>query len=88
MEKELGVTEACQQFASIIAKVRYQGDNYIIVSHGQPAAVVPISVYRQWQAERQELFEVIRCLQRANSDVDADQVMQEVLKAQREVRQA
>ena len=89
MEKELGVTDARRQFSSIIDAVRYRGDNYVIVKHGEPAAaIVPISLYRKWQAERQQLFNVIREIRESNRDADSDEVMQEVLKAQQAVRQA
>ena len=89
MEKELGITEARRQFSSIIDEVRYRGDNYVIVKHGEPAAaIVPISLYRKWQHERQELFNVIREIRERNQEADPDEVMQEVLKAQQAVRQA
>ena len=89
MEKELGVTDARRQFSSIIDEVRYRGDNYVIVKHGEPAAaIVPISLYRRWQHERQELFNVIREIRRRNQEADPDEVMQEVLEAQQAVRVA
>ena len=50
MERQLGVTEARKQFAQMIDEVKYKGDNYIIVRHGEPAAaVVPVEVYLQWR---------------------------------------
>ena len=89
MEKELGITEARKQLARIIDAVKYEGDNYVIVRHGQPAAaIVPMEVYRQWKRERQELFDVIRRIQAANPDADPNQVMEEVLQAQQAVRQS
>lgn len=89
MERELGVTEARKQFASLIDEVRYRGDNYVILKHGEPAAaIVPISLYRRWQAQRQELFEVIREMQALHPEADAEQIMAEVLAAQQAVRQA
>ena len=89
MEKELGVTDARRQLSSIIDEVRYRGDNYVILKHGEPAAaIVPIGVYRKWQDERQELFNVIREIRERNQEADSDEVMQEVLKAQQAVRQA
>ena len=89
MEKELGVTDARRQFSSIIDEVRYRGDNYVIVKYGEPAAaIVPISLYRKWQHERQEVFNVIREIREMNQEADPDQVMQKVLKAQQAVRQA
>jgi len=89
MEKELGITEARKQLAHIVDGVKYEGANYVIVRHGQPAAaIVPMEVYRQWKRERQELFDVIRKIQAANPDADPNQVMEEVLQAQQAVRQS
>jgi len=87
METQLGITEARKQLARIIDAVKYEGDKYIIVRHGQPAAaVVPMEVYRKWKRDRQELFDVIRKIQAANVGADPDQVMKEVLEAQQAVR--
>ena len=89
MEKELGITEARKRLARIVDGVKYEGDNYVIVRHGQPAAaIVPMEVYRQWKRERQELFDVIRKIQAANVDADPDEVMKEVLAAQQAVRRS
>lgn len=89
MERQIGVTEARKQLARIVEGVRYKGESYVIIRHGQPAAaVVPVDVYRQWKQEREELFGVIREIQAANADADPEQVMKEVLEAQQSVRQA
>ena len=87
MERQMGVTEARRQLARIVDEVKYRGENYIIIRHGQPAAaVVPMDVYRRWKQEREELFGVIREIQAANADADPEQVMKEVLEAQQSVR--
>ena len=89
MEKELGITEARKRLARIIDGVRYEGDNYVIVRHGEPAAaIVPMAVYRQWKREREELFDTIRKIQAANVGADPDDVLKEVLAAQQAVRQS
>ena len=89
MERQLGVTEARKQFAQMIDEVKYRGDNYIIVRHGEPAAaVVPVEVYLQWKREREELFDLIRGVQAENADADPDEVMREVLEAQQAVRRS
>jgi len=89
MERQLGITEARKRLARIVDGVKYEGDNYVIVRHGQPAAaIVPMEVHRQWKRERQELFHVIRKIQAANPDADPNQVVEEVLEAQRAVRQS
>lgn len=89
MERKLDITEARKSLASIVDRVSYQGDNYIIVRHGQAAAaVVPMDVYRRWKEERHALFQTIREVQAANPDAAPDQVMQEVLEAQQAVRRS
>ena len=88
MERRLDITEARKQLARIVDQVRYRGDNYIIVRHGQPAAaVVPMDVYRRWKQEREELFAILRETQAAYADADPQQAMQDVLEAQQAVRQ-
>ena len=89
MERQLGVTEARKQFAQMIDEVKFRGDNYIIVRHGEPAAaVVPMEVYLQWKREREELFDVIRSFRADNNGADPDDVMKHVLEAQQAVRRS
>ena len=89
MERQLGVTEARKQFAQMIDEVKYRGDNYIIVRHGEPAAaVVPMEVYLQWKRERVELFDLIRSVRAENANADPDEVMKVVLEAQQAVRRS
>jgi len=64
MEKILGITEARGTFSTLVERVQYQGDAYIINRHGQPAAaVVPVEVYELWKRQRAELFDLIREIQ-------------------------
>jgi len=89
MERKLDITEARKQLANIVDRVSYRGENYVIVRHGQEAAaVVPMDVYRRWKAERSELFKVIREVQEANPGADPDQVMEEVLEVQQDIRRS
>ena len=89
MERRLGITEARKQLAHIVDRVKYEGENYVIVRHGQPAAVVvPMEVYRRWKEEREELFGTIRKIQAANPNAEPDQVIQDVLEAQSSIRRS
>ena len=84
MEKILGVTEARKKFSNIIEQVQYQRDAYLISRYGKPAvAVVPVEVYENWQRQREELFDLVRKLQKeANlSSEEADQVTAEAIAA-------
>ena len=87
MERKLGVTEARKRLAHIIDQVKYKGENYVIIRHGQPAAaVVSMEVYRRWKEEREELFRAIKRIQATNPEADPDQVVKDVLKAQSAIR--
>ena len=87
MKKNLGVTEARVKFSDIVDQVQYRGDAYILSRHGKPAAaVVPIEVYESWRQQRQAFFTAIRKVQQANAEIDPEQVWQDVLLAQQEIR--
>jgi len=87
--KQLGITEARKQLARIVDEVKYRGESYVIVRHGEAAAaVVPMEAYRRWEKEREELFDLIRSIQAANPDAEPEQVMKEVLEAQQSLRRS
>ena len=87
MEKMISLTEARKQFSGIVNEVMYQGDTYVIEKQGKPAAaVVPMDVYEQWRRRRERFFDLIRDVQEQNLDVDAANIMQDVLDAQQAVR--
>jgi prevent-host-death family protein len=87
MEKTIGVSEAREQFRTIVDEVQYQGDKYVISRHGKPAvAVVPIQVYQSWKQQRQRLLAMIEEVQAANPDADVEDVLRDVLEAQQAIR--
>ena len=87
MEKVIGVTKARDELRTIVDEVQYRGNKYVINRHGRPVvAVVPVQIYENWKKQRQRLFELINEVQAANPDVDADEVMQDVLEAQQVIR--
>lgn len=87
MAKCLGVTQVRQNLAEIIDDVRTKGDTYVVLRHREPvAAVVPLTVYEQWRASRAALFDTIREIQSYHPDADPDEVLREVIRAQRELR--
>ena len=66
MERMLGITQAREEFSTVIEQVQYQGDSYIISRHGKPAAaVVPIEIYENWKRQREEFFDLVRQTQQA-----------------------
>jgi len=89
MERQLGITEARKQLASLVEQVKYHGDTYVIVRRRRPAAaLVPMSVYEAWRRERETLFEAIGRIQRANPQADPEEVLKDVLEAQQAVRRS
>jgi prevent-host-death family protein len=86
MEKTVGVTEARQTFSTIVERVQYQGDSYVISRYGKPAAaVVPVEVYENWQRQREEFFDLVRNLQKQAdlSPEEADRLAKEAVAAMR-----
>ena len=68
MERMLGITQAREEFSTVIEQVQYQGDSYIISRHGKPAAaVVPMEVYENWMRQREEFFDLVRQAQQEAS---------------------
>ena len=87
MQKQLGLSEVRGRLSQIINGVIYDRDIYIISKQGKPAAaVVPLDVLEQWQAERDRLFEVMDEVHEQNQDLDPDELMEVILEAQQAVR--
>ncbi|MCB0047710.1 MAG: type II toxin-antitoxin system Phd/YefM family antitoxin [Caldilineaceae bacterium] len=71
MQKELGLTEARSRLSEMINDVLYRRDTYVISKQGKPAAAVaPLEVLEQWQAERARLLTVIADVHAQNQDLD------------------
>jgi prevent-host-death family protein len=88
MEKELGITEARQNFSEMVEQVQYQGSTYIIRRHGKPvAAVVPLEVYQNWKHQRKEFFALIRDIQR-RADLEPEEAEQLAAEAIASIRGA
>ena len=87
MQKELSLSEVRRQLSQIVNGVLYDRDIYIISKQGKPAAaVVPLDVVEQWQTERDRLFEVMDEVHEQNQDLDPDELMEVILRAQQAVR--
>ena len=86
VDKEIGVTEAREEFSSIIKDVQYRSGAYVIKRHGEKAAaVVPVQVYLDWKKQRKGFFDQIREIQgRADlSPGEASQLAAEAIAAVR-----
>lgn len=86
VEKEIGVTEAREEFSSIIKDAQYRSRAYVIKRHGEKAAaVVPIRVYQDWKKQREGFFDQIREIQ-SKADLDPREASQLAAEAVTAVR--
>lgn len=87
MEKQTTITQLRDSIGEVVDEVQYQNSSYVILRHGQPAAViVPLHVYERWQSDRERLFNLIEQMRSAAGDADPDEAMQLVLEAQQVIR--
>ncbi len=87
MDRHMGITEARKLLAELIDQVEFRNEQVVILRHGQPAAaLVPMDVYRRWQAEREQLFAAMRAIQDANTAADPEQAERDALEAQQAAR--
>lgn len=86
VDKEIGVTEAREEFSSIIKDVQYRSGAYVIKRHGEKvAAVVPIQVYQDWKEQRKGFFDQIREIQ-GRADLNPQEASQLTAEAVAAVR--
>ena len=89
MEKTVSAYEARRNFGKVLNEVAAKGDRIVVEKHGEPVAVVvPVEVYKQWQASRQQFFDWIREMaERTNADEkEAEALIEEALQAVRSER--
>ena len=86
MEKVVGAFEARRQFGKLLNDVNGKGDRIVVERHGEAiAAVVPMSVYRQWQQQRAAFFDQMRAIAE-RVDLTPEQAETEATAAVRSVR--
>ena len=89
MEKTVSAYEARRNFGKVLNEVAGKGDRIVVEKHGEPVAVVvPVEVYKQWQAARQQFFDWIREMaERTNADEkEAEALIEEAIQAVRSER--
>jgi prevent-host-death family protein len=87
VKRHLGVTEVREKLGELVEQVQYRGVSFLISRHGKPAAaIVPLEVYENWKRQRADFFSAIHKIQDANPELDPDEVMQDVLASQQELR--
>jgi prevent-host-death family protein len=91
MEKTVSAYEARRNFGKVLNEVAGKGDRIVVEKHGEPVAVVvPVEVYKQWQAARQQAFDTIRKMaEEANvPEEEAERLAVEAVRAVRARRSA
>lgn len=89
MKKNIGAFEARRNLGSLLEKVRYRGDKYIVERRGEPmAALVPLELYREWRERRERFFERLRGVQEGSglSGEEAEAIASEAVARIREER--
>ncbi len=87
MEKELTITQIRESLGDVVDEVQYQGNRYIVMRHGKPAAaVVPLHIYENWKSNRARLFDLIAKMQEAAGDGDPEEILALVEEAQAATR--
>lgn len=87
MEKTVAAFEARRTFGKLLDEVQMHGEQVLIERHGAPvAALVPVTMYRQWQQQRQAFFDQRRAVS-ANaglSEAEAEGLAAEAVQAARQ----
>jgi prevent-host-death family protein len=88
VRKSIGITDAKVKLGQIVDEVYYQGDTILLEKSGKPVAiVVPVDMYRLWQAKRETSFAMIRQVQERVQDKFTEEAsMNLALEAQQAVR--
>ena len=88
VRKQVAITIAKGKLGEIVDGVRYQGDTVLLVKSGKPAAlIVPVDMYRKWQAERAKDYGAIRQLQsQVTEQLSPEQAMTLALETQNALR--
>jgi prevent-host-death family protein len=86
MEKTVSAFEARRNFGKMLQDVAAKGDKIVVERHGEPVAVmVPLSVYKQWQCNRERAYNTLREIsERVNmSEEEANILIEEAISAVR-----
>ncbi len=87
MKRTVSAMDARRHFGEILEGVYYRGDEVVIERAGKPMAVcIPTSRYREIEASRDRLIELIEMNHEKNKDVPYEVIEREVAAAIREVR--
>ena len=86
MEKQIDAVDVQRRFDQVLAEVALHGDRYIVSDRGnQLAAIVPVAIYEQWKAGREDFFAQMRAAaERADlTEEEGEQLVTEALAAVR-----
>ena len=87
MATRMGSREARNNFADLLGRVHYKGENVIVERSGKPmVAVIPVELFERLLAEREARFAVIDRIRERLPDVSEDEVFQDVAEALAAIR--
>jgi prevent-host-death family protein len=89
LTRRVSAKEARSNFSDLLGSVRYSGDPVIVEKKGRPFAVMisPEDFERFQQLAKEQLFDTVREIHKANKDADPDEVLADVTQAVEAVRQ-
>lgn len=87
MLKSVNAVKARKNFGELIEEVYYQGDQFVVERQGKAmAAVVPLSILREWRKQRDEDLKIFDNIWARNPAVNEKELERDVAKAVAEVR--
>ncbi|MBV7331618.1 type II toxin-antitoxin system Phd/YefM family antitoxin [Chloroflexi bacterium TSY] len=87
MSIHVGTREVRNKLSDLIGQVHYGGETVIVERSGKPmVAMIPIAMFEQLIAEREERFRILDQIRRRLPDVPEDEVLQDVATALEAVR--
>jgi prevent-host-death family protein len=83
----IGAREARQRFADLLGRVGYGGEVAIVERSGKPmVAIIPVEVYEQMVAQREERFQALERVRQKLPDLTVEETVQEIEQAIQAVR--
>ncbi len=87
MVQRLGAREARSSFSDLLGRVGYGGEVVVVERSGKPLAVmVPVDVYEQLVAEREERFRIVDRIREQAPPVPTEEIEEDVREAVEAVR--
>ena len=84
----IGAREARRQFADLLGRVGYGGEIAIVERSGKPmAALIPLEIYEQLIAEREERFKILDRIRSKLPELPPEEIEEDICQAIQAVRE-